>query len=36
VQASNGCIRMQNDNAEELFQLVAHPQRAPTSVTIRQ
>lgn len=36
VQASNGCIRMQNDNAEELFQLISHPQRAPTSVTIRQ
>lgn len=35
VQASNGCIRMQNEDAEELFQLIAHPQRAPTAVTIR-
>ncbi len=35
VQASNGCIRMQNQDAEELFQLIAHPQRAPTAVVIR-
>lgn len=35
VQASNGCIRMQNQDAEELYQLIAHPQRAPTAVTIR-
>ena len=35
AQVSNGCIRMQNQDAEELFQLIAHPQRAPTSVTIR-
>lgn len=35
VQASNGCIRMQNDDAEELFQLISHPQRAPTSIAIR-
>ncbi len=35
VQASNGCIRMQNEDAEELFQLISHPQRAPTAVTIR-
>jgi len=35
AQVSNGCIRMQNQDAEELFQLIAHPQRAPTAVTIR-
>jgi lipoprotein-anchoring transpeptidase ErfK/SrfK len=35
AQVSNGCIRMQNEDAEELFQLISHPQRAPTSVTIR-
>jgi hypothetical protein len=35
VQASNGCIRMQNQDAEELYQLIAHPGRAPTAVVIR-
>lgn len=35
AQVSNGCIRMQNQDAEELFQLLAHPQRAPTAVVIR-
>lgn len=35
VQASNGCIRMQNEDAEELFQLISHPQRAPTSIIVR-
>jgi len=35
VQASNGCIRMQNQDAEELYQLIAHPGRAPTAVEIR-
>lgn len=34
AQVSNGCIRMQNQDAEELFQLIAHPQRAPTAVVI--
>jgi len=35
VQASNGCIRMQNQDAEELYQLIAHPGRAPTAVVVR-
>jgi lipoprotein-anchoring transpeptidase ErfK/SrfK len=35
AQVSNGCIRMQNADAEELFQLIAHPGRAPTAVVIR-
>lgn len=35
AQVSNGCIRMQNQEAEELYQILSHPQRAPTAVTIR-
>lgn len=35
VQASNGCIRMQNQDAEELYQLIAHNDRTPTAVVIR-
>jgi len=35
AQVSNGCIRMQNQDAEELFQLIANPDRAQTAVTIR-
>lgn len=35
AQLSNGCIRMQNQDAEELFQLISHPQRAPTLVVIQ-
>jgi lipoprotein-anchoring transpeptidase ErfK/SrfK len=36
AQVSNGCIRMQNQDAEEVFQVIANPDRSPTSVTIRQ
>lgn len=35
AQVSNGCIRMQNQDAEEVFQLISHPQRAPTLVVIQ-
>lgn len=35
AQVSNGCIRMQNDDAEEVYQLLASPQRAPTAVVIQ-
>ncbi|MCS6970039.1 MAG: L,D-transpeptidase family protein [Planctomycetes bacterium] len=35
AQVSNGCIRMQNQDVEELYQLLAHPQRTPTTVRIR-
>ena len=31
---SNGCIRMQNDQAEELYYTLAHPDQVPTSVQI--
>lgn len=34
AQVSNGCIRMQNQDAEELYQVICHPQLAPTAVTI--
>ena len=35
AQVSNGCIRMQNQDAEELFQLIQAPERAPIAVHIR-
>ena len=35
ARVSNGCIRMQNDDVEELYQLLAAPDRAPTAVRIR-
>lgn len=35
AQVSNGCIRMQNADVEELYQTLAHPQRTPTAVRIR-
>ena len=31
---SNGCIRLQNQDAEELYHLLSHPDRAPTAVEI--
>jgi hypothetical protein len=34
VQASNGCIRMQNDQAEELYHTLTHPDRSPILVEI--
>lgn len=34
AQVSNGCIRMQNQDAEELFNVICHPQRAPIAVVI--
>jgi lipoprotein-anchoring transpeptidase ErfK/SrfK len=34
VMASNGCIRLRNDQAEELFQTLPSPQRAKTTVQI--
>ena len=34
AQVSNGCVRMQNQDAEELFNIISHPQRAPTAVAI--
>ena len=35
VLASNGCIRLENGEAEELYQMVPSPQRAPTAVVIK-
>jgi lipoprotein-anchoring transpeptidase ErfK/SrfK len=32
AMVSNGCIRLQNQDAEELYQLISSPQRAPTTV----
>ncbi|MBA3709623.1 MAG: L,D-transpeptidase family protein [Planctomycetes bacterium] len=34
IMASNGCIRLQNQDAEELYQTLSHPARAPTAVEI--
>lgn len=34
VMASNGCIRLENQNAEELYQTVSHPDRSPIAVEI--
>jgi lipoprotein-anchoring transpeptidase ErfK/SrfK len=34
VMVSNGCIRMQNEQALELFHTLPHPNRAPTAVEI--
>ena len=28
--ASHGCVRMKNDEAEELFRTLSHPDRCPT------
>jgi LysM repeat protein len=34
AQVSNGCIRLQNDKAEELYQTLCHPDRSPIGVEI--
>ena len=34
AQVSNGCIRLQNDKAEELYQTLSHPDRSPIAVEI--
>ena len=34
AQVSNGCIRLPNDKAEELYQTLCHPDRSPISVEI--
>ena len=34
AQVSNGCIRLQNDKAEELYQTLCHPDRSPIAVEI--
>ena len=34
VMVSNGCIRLENQNAEELYQTVSHPDRSPIAVEI--
>ena len=34
VKVSNGCIRLQNDQAEELYQSICHPDRTPVMVDI--
>lgn len=35
AQQSNGCVRMENEQVQELYWTLSHPQRAPTAVTIR-
>ncbi len=34
AQVSNGCIRLPNENAEELYQTLTHPDRSPIAVEI--
>jgi lipoprotein-anchoring transpeptidase ErfK/SrfK len=34
AMVSNGCIRLPNDKAEELFFTISHPDRSPTTVEI--
>lgn len=34
AQVSNGCIRLQNEKAEELYQTLTHPDRSPIGVEI--
>ncbi len=34
AQVSNGCVRLQNEKAEELYQTLCHPDRSPIAVEI--
>lgn len=34
AQVSHGCVRMQNNDAEEFFHIVSHPDRTPCAVEI--
>lgn len=34
AQVSHGCIRLQNQDAEELFQILSHPDRSPCSIEV--
>jgi lipoprotein-anchoring transpeptidase ErfK/SrfK len=35
AKVSNGCIRLQNQDAEELYQVLSHPQRVGTRIVIQ-